>query len=265
MKEALCSRDEICSPHVAGGNALENSGRYYLARQSTLHPAAINASLSAGAKADMQVARRYQKALQDVVVRNFPSVEQNNYKMIGSAYDKCAYTGRVGNVLLSEAVLVKVGAPTERAVEPLYGGLQDGVHFINANVRQELSDTIRPYQENPAELERMVLNANAYAAWALSPAGMKCYFLELLVGAASKLGYRPRKEGFFSTILDNYSHPVKTTQARCIEGKASAVMRRTPFGYGVHEYSRITSQNLKNLSQMVALCSHFKRLRPDPF
>ena len=230
-----------------------------------LHPDAINATLSAGTKADIAVARKYQKALEKVTMANF-KMEHDKYKMIGSAYDPCAYTGRVASVLLSESVLVKVGAPTERAVEPLYGGLQDGVHFISINVTQDLSHMIRVYQEHPTELERMVLNANAYAAWALSPAGIKCYFLELLVGAAGKLSYRPRDQGFFSTVLEKYSHPVKNVTARCIKDKAWAVRCRTPFGEGVHEYtSRITGENRKNLSQMLAMCTQFKRLRPVPF
>ncbi len=257
-------------PSVRCGNTLETSARYHLARLSTLYPLIVNASLAlVNSKQEQQVAKKYKDALQKVVVKSTPKSEHDKFRMIASAYDKCAYTGRVAGILLSESVLVKVGAPTERNVEALYGGLQDGIHFVDVNVTSGLVDKVQQLQAKPRELERIVLNANAYAAWALSHFGMKCYLLELLAGSAAKLAYRPHKKGFFHTILSNSTNQWgrSLVQARYLQGNEStAVGMQTRWGAAVHEYKNFQSQSphRKNMNEMMKLCSHFKRIRPVP-
>ena len=174
-------------------------------------------------------------------------------------------------------MLVKVGPPTERTVEAVYAGLQDGVHFMAVNVSSGLVERLREMQAHAADLERVVMNANGYARWALSPLGQKCYLFELLLGVARKLAYRPKADGFFVDVMNEMENAtgrlgrvrLRAHEAHLYGGTAvrGSAHRLKGLEY-VHESAPIRPrpQGASRLSVhgMQRICQQFKELKPLP-
>ena len=174
-------------------------------------------------------------------------------------------------------MLVKVGPPTEKTVEAIYAGLQDGVHFMAVNVSSGFIERLREMQAHAADLERVVMNANGYARWALSPLGLKCYLFEMLLGVARKLAYRPRVDGFFVDVMNEMANATGRFGRVRLRGHAAhldggTAVQGTTYHLGklayVHESAPIRPRprggSRLSVRGMQQICQQFKKLKPLP-
>ena len=215
----------------------EKSTRFLLAVASTLHPRVLNASFGNFNANDKQTMKAF-AALKATATRKLdrlrfshtPFAEHDRYRFLLSASPPCTYTGRVGDILLSNSVLMKFSRD-QQAAETLYGGLQAGLHYIPLT-KQNFLNEIRAAQNEEsssgnARSRQLVANANRYARWALSRRTIKCYLLRLLDGMASKLAYAPERDGFFRTVLalveaNPSGYRSKEVAPRLFEGRSDA-------------------------------------------
>ena len=215
----------------------EKSTRFLLAVASTLHPGVLNASFVNFNANDKQTMKAF-AALKATATRELdrlrfshtPFAEHDRYRFLLSASPPCTYTGRVGDILLSNSVLMKF-SKDQQAAETLYGGLQAGLHYIPLTKQNFLSEIRAAQNEESssgnARSRQLVANANRYARWALSRRTIKCYLLRLLDGMASKLAYVPERDGFFRTVLalveaNPSGYRSKEVAPRLFEGRSDA-------------------------------------------
>eukprot|EP00931_Biecheleriopsis_adriatica_P075516 TRINITY_DN49363_c0_g1_i1.p1 TRINITY_DN49363_c0_g1~~TRINITY_DN49363_c0_g1_i1.p1 ORF type:complete len:572 (+),score=87.92 TRINITY_DN49363_c0_g1_i1:62-1777(+) len=200
-----------CSGRTEGG--MKNCPRYYMARASKKYPEVIKAFFTPpkeSEKGRTKMPKEIDKY--QLIGQKLPENEQLKYRFLMTSSPSVTYTGRLVNFLSTHSVVVKFGHGFEYAAQPLYGGLQDGVHL--KLLHKPKSDdilwwvpTLQKMEANPDMLAQIADNARTYIGWVDSDFGALCYMLELLAGYSKKLkpGESSRTGAIFNKLKPSQS------------------------------------------------------------
>jgi hypothetical protein len=206
----------------------------------------------------------------DEMYENRPYTDNYNHAILPVVDLSCRASNRLIQYMTTKSVVALLGEKRfQRAFFPIQAALEDGTNAVICG--QEPLEKLRAVL-SPAvttvQLEKMSLNANKLADWALSDEGIICYLLELLTKYKGKMNYKPSESGLMKNLIDTAKRVapdwnIRASQSLQKDGLSDAQYVKIGNQHFILERYSLEDPDTIFNSDWQTQCKAFKARRPE--